>query len=211
MFIILTKWSLAGRRPQEIILLALQQRLLFLGVELIRNIYLNCNRSLCSVTVFQKSVRFGQNPLPQASPFPRCGLAIRNRAVYFLAQQRHLFVVPALKIHNTIKSYTVLQPLLVVPSSASAGKVQVQPAPELNTAFSPHHTAPALTLTSALALSASGTKLLSYTSLPPVWQNNPFVAHHCRFIPLHRPHLLLLSLLPMPWWWHNKSLNVYTL
>ncbi|KAJ7695591.1 hemolysin-III related-domain-containing protein [Mycena metata] len=62
----------------------------------------------------------------------------------------------------------------------------------------------------ALLLSASGTKLLSYASLPPAWQNNPFVAHNYRFIPLHRPHLFLLSLLPAPRWWHNESLNVYT-
>ncbi|KAJ7761137.1 hypothetical protein B0H16DRAFT_1812776 [Mycena metata] len=64
--------------------------------------------------------------------------------------------------------------------------------------------------TLALTLSAHGTKHLSYPDLPPAWQNNAFIAHNYRFIPLHRPHRLLRSLLPAPRWWHNESLNVYT-
>ncbi|KAJ7187794.1 hemolysin-III related-domain-containing protein [Mycena filopes] len=58
----------------------------------------------------------------------------------------------------------------------------------------------------ALHLSCNGTKLLSYADLPPAWQNNSFVVTGYRFIPLTRPHLLILSLLRP----HNESLNIHT-
>ncbi|KAJ7128870.1 hemolysin-III related-domain-containing protein [Mycena filopes] len=58
----------------------------------------------------------------------------------------------------------------------------------------------------ALQLSCNGTKLLTYADLPPAWQNNSFVVTGYRFIPLTRPHLLLLSLLRP----HNESLNIHT-
>ncbi|KAJ7045923.1 hemolysin-III related-domain-containing protein [Mycena alexandri] len=58
----------------------------------------------------------------------------------------------------------------------------------------------------ALLLSHNGTALLAYDDLPAAWQNNPFVVGGYRFIPLRRPHLLLLSLVRC----HNESLNIYT-
>ncbi|KAJ7091882.1 hemolysin-III related-domain-containing protein [Mycena belliarum] len=58
----------------------------------------------------------------------------------------------------------------------------------------------------ALALSADGTGLITYTDLPVAWQNNPFVIHGYRFIPLHRPHLLFLSVFRL----HNETLNIHT-
>ncbi|KAF7295973.1 IZH family channel protein [Mycena kentingensis (nom. inval.)] len=57
-----------------------------------------------------------------------------------------------------------------------------------------------------LALSAHGTRLITYDQLPLAWRNNAFVRGGYRFIPLSNWPALVLSVFRL----HNETLNIHT-
>ncbi|KAG6817481.1 hypothetical protein H0H87_008106 [Tephrocybe sp. NHM501043] len=58
----------------------------------------------------------------------------------------------------------------------------------------------------AVKRSLQGVRLLQYSDLPQQWQNNPFVTHGYRFIPLEKWPLILMSIFAF----HNETLNIHT-
>ncbi|KAI9453644.1 HlyIII-domain-containing protein [Russula earlei] len=58
----------------------------------------------------------------------------------------------------------------------------------------------------AIERSLHGAKLITYGDLPPQWQNNRFVTHGYRFIPLSRWPLIVASIFAL----HNETLNIHT-
>ncbi|KAJ7739071.1 hemolysin-III related-domain-containing protein [Mycena maculata] len=64
----------------------------------------------------------------------------------------------------------------------------------------------AAAVTRALRLSAHGARLIPYPDLPAAWQNNAYVLHGYRFIPLRRWYALVGSIFTL----HNETFNIHT-